>query len=288
VLAIVDDLQWLDEASADAILFAARRLGSEGVAILLAARDAPCAPFEASGVERLGLTPLSEARAREVLAAAEGGAALAPTVADRLLATAAGNPLALTEIPGLLDEDQRAGRAPLEEPLPAGTGIARAFARRLEELPDDARAGLLLAAADEGARLDVLLDALQAQGHDAGALERAEVAGVVELERGHVRFRHPLWRSAAYHAATPAQRRAAHETLAGAWPEDAPARAWHRAEATLRPTSRSPPTSRPPPTPPASAAPTPPPRRPSRAPPTSPPPTPTARAACSRPPATPC
>ena len=235
VLAIVDDLQWLDEASAEAVLFAARRLGSEGVAILLAARDAPGAPFEAAGVDRVGLAPLGEAAAREVLAATPNGAALATSVADRLLATADGNPLALTEIPALLDDEQRAGRAPLEEPLPAGTGIARAFARRLEGLPEDARMALLLAAADESARLDVLLAALREHGHDASALERAEAAGVVELERGNVRFRHPLWRSAAYHAATPPSRRAAHETLAGAWPEDSPSRAWHLAAASLAP-----------------------------------------------------
>src|SRR5947209_15499149 len=101
VLAIVDDAQWLDEASIEAFLFAGRRLGQEGVAILAAMR-AEREPAGAQWLESLALAPLPDGDARALL-----GAEIAPGVADRLLETAAGNPLALLEVPGLLSAGQR-------------------------------------------------------------------------------------------------------------------------------------------------------------------------------------
>ncbi|HEY6886774.1 MAG TPA: ATP-binding protein, partial [Solirubrobacter sp.] len=115
VLVVLDDTQWLDEPSLEAFLFAGRRLGQEGIAMLGAIRDdAPAR--DVPWLERLRVEPLSDGEARGLL---EAG--VAPAVAQRLIATAAGNPLALLEIPGLLSAGQLAGREPLEDPLRPGT-----------------------------------------------------------------------------------------------------------------------------------------------------------------------
>src|SRR3954453_20066083 len=133
VLVIVDDAQWLDEASLEAFLFAGRRLEQEGVAILAAMRaEAP--PPEAPWLESVALAPLADDAARALL-----DAGIAPRVADRLLETAAGNPLARREIPALLSAAQLAGREALEDPLRPGTGVERAFAAAVAALPEPAR-----------------------------------------------------------------------------------------------------------------------------------------------------
>ena len=150
VLAIVDDTQWLDEPSLEAFLFAGRRLGQEGVAMLGAIRD-DATRLEVPWLERLRVEPLPDDEARALL-----DAAVAPGVADRLIATAAGNPLALLEIPGLLSAGQLAGREPLEDPLRPGTNVERAFAAAVEALPEPTRRALLLAAAASTRRLDAI------------------------------------------------------------------------------------------------------------------------------------
>src|SRR3954451_25490668 len=119
VLVLIEDAQWLDDPSLEAFLFAGRRLGAEGVAMLGALRDGtPAARMDAPWLERLHVGPLDDAEAREVLADSER---IAPAVAERLVATAAGNPLALVELPHLLSDAQLAGREPLAEALRAGT-----------------------------------------------------------------------------------------------------------------------------------------------------------------------
>src|SRR5690349_2149927 len=160
VLAIVDDTQWLDEASLEAFLFAGRRLGQESVAMLGAIRD-DATRLEVPWLERLRVEPLEDEQARELL-----GEAVAPGVADRLVATAAGNPLALLEIPGLLSPGQLAGREPLEDPLRPGTNVERAFAAAVEALPEPTRKALLLAAAASTRRLDAIGRGLHAANLD--------------------------------------------------------------------------------------------------------------------------
>ena len=135
-------------------------------------------------------------------------------VADRLLAGAAGNPLALLEIPALLSDDQLAGRAPLESPLRPGMEIKRAFRMRVDRLPEETRRALLVAAASESPRADTILAGLAAIGIGADALDAAESAGLVQLEDGRLDFRHPLLRSTAYYAALAGERRAVHRALA--------------------------------------------------------------------------
>ena len=235
VLAIVDDAHWLDEPSLEAFLFAGRRLAAEGVAMLGAARDG-ARRIEVPWLERLAVAPLADADARELL-----DASIAPGVADRLVATAAGNPLALLEIPALLTAPQLAGRAPLADPLPPGTGVERAFAVALEALPAETRAALLVAAAAGTRRLDVLGRALAAArpaspppgAASLDALGPAEAAGIVTLGGGELEFRHPLMRSTVYHAAGPVERRAAHAALAAA--VDGAERAWHLAACAVAP-----------------------------------------------------
>src|SRR6478735_2840623 len=123
------------------IPFAGRRLGQEGVVMIGAIRD-DATRLEVPWLDRLRVEPLPDDEARALLSEE-----LAPGVADRLVATAAGNPLALLEIPGLLSAGQRAGREPLEEPLRPGTGVERAFAVAIEALPEPTRRALLVASA---------------------------------------------------------------------------------------------------------------------------------------------
>ena len=188
----------------------------------------------APGIETLELGPLAADRALELLQAGRTHP-VPDLVARRVLDTAAGNPLALLEIPALLSRDELEGRAPIEGPLPPGSTLERVLARRLEGLDEDTRRALLVVAAAEARRGDVVLGALAAAGVDVAALESAESAGIVTLAPGEVAFRHPLLRAAAYHGATAVARRDAHRAVARALPEDDPQRAWQLAAGTTRP-----------------------------------------------------
>lgn len=232
VLVAIDDAQWLDEPSLEAFLFAGRRLGAEGVAMIGSLRDGTAvAGMDVPWLERLAVSPLAEDEARELLT----GERLAPSVADRLVSTAAGNPLALLEIPRLLSDGQRAGREPLEEPLRPGTGVERAFRRALDALGDEDRRALLVAATAHTGRLDVIEAALRESGLAVESLAGAEAARLIAIDDGDVDFRHPLLRSTAYHAASAAERRAAHGALAAAAPDGSPERAWHLAAGAVAP-----------------------------------------------------
>ena len=236
-LVIADDVQWLDDASRDALIFTARRLGAEGVVLLCSARagtstsDPVLAAFE--GVESLAVSGLDDATAAELLRR-EAPHRVADDVASDLVATAHGNPLALTEIPRGLSPDQLAGREPLAGPVAAGERIEQAFARQLADLPDATREALLVAAAMQTGRYDLFVMALDRRGLPADALDPAISAGLIAID-GSIDFFHPLLRSAVYHAADPVARRSVHATLARL-PGGAPARrAWHLAAAADAP-----------------------------------------------------
>ena len=232
LLVAIDDAQWLDEASVEAFLFAGRRVEAEGIAMLGSLRDGTAvAGMEVPWLERLRVAPLADDEARELL----GGERLAPAVADRLVSTAAGNPLALLEIPSLLSDGQRAGREPLEEPLRPGTGVERAFRRALDALDDRPARALLVAASAHTGRIDAIAAAL---GHAAlalGDLEPAERAGLITTADGELDFRHPLLRSTAYHAASATERRAVHAAHVAASAHGSPERAWHLAACAVAP-----------------------------------------------------
>jgi len=235
ILVAIDDAQWLDEPSLEAFLFAGRRLGAEGIAMLGSVRAGTAvAGLEVPWLELLAVKPLDDEEARELLTASQADR-LAPAVADRLVETSAGNPLALLEIPRLLSDGQRAGREPLEEPLRPGTGVERAFRRALDGLGDDERRALLVAASAHSGLIRVIEPALVEIGLTVGQLEAAESARLVTISDGDLEFRHPLLRSTAYHAAGAAERRAAHSALAASAPEGSPERAWHLAACAVAP-----------------------------------------------------
>src|SRR5919197_536782 len=191
---LVDDAHWLDRASAEALLFAARRLDADPIAIVLAARD----PAAAAALVR-------EAAPRPPAA----------DVVERLVHETRGNPLALIEIVGLLSDDQLAGTEKLGESLPPSSPIEAAFRQRLEQLGDAQRLALLAAAAAP-AEPGAVLTALAALGVAPEALEQAEASGLITIGGGAISFEHPLPRSAVFSAASPADRRAAHRALAAA------------------------------------------------------------------------
>jgi DNA-binding CsgD family transcriptional regulator len=233
VLCLVDDAQWLDKPSADALVFAARRLRAERVALLFAARVGDVRTFEAPGLSDLSLRPLDEHDALSLLLSR--GQPVAPTVRKRLLQAAAGNPLALLELPIGLSDAQRTGRELLPDPIPLSSRLQASFAARLETLPKPARALLLVAAADDTGDLAHVVRAGAAVGATLQALEPAEAAGLVHMTATRIAFRHPLVRAAVISAATLAQRQRTHAALADALDgeEHADRRVWHQALASL-------------------------------------------------------
>uniref|UniRef100_UPI00186B12A3 AAA family ATPase n=2 Tax=Georgenia thermotolerans TaxID=527326 RepID=UPI00186B12A3 len=235
VLAVVDDAHWLDDASAAALLFAARRLQRERVAVLFGAREGDVRSFDGAGLPELAVAGLDDDGVAALLSA-QAGAPVAAGVAARLRASTGGNPLALVELPEVLSTDQLAGRAPLPERLPVTGGVERVFLDRARRLSDDAQRLLLVAAADDSTRVGTVQQAARALGVGPGALDEAERSGLLRVAGTQLELRHPLVRSAVYDAATSHERRAAHRALADALGEaDADRRAWHRAAGTVEP-----------------------------------------------------
>jgi len=212
LLVAVDDCQWIDAASADALAFAARRVGAERVVLLFATRDDDPQAFFPAGVPTLPLAGLDGKAARELLA----GDGIILDVADALVEATHGNPLALLELPALLPLEQRTGLAPLADPVPLPARLERVFAGRIQALPGSTRRALVVAAAGASGDGAATLRALAAGGHDADALEAADAAGLIRLGVEAMEFRHPLVRAAVYASAPIGERRAAHRLLAAA------------------------------------------------------------------------
>lgn len=231
LVCLIDDAQWLDCATAEALLFAARRLDAEGVAMIFAARTG-ANDFPAPGLEELRITGLPQSAAAVLLDTRYPQ--LPPSTRYRLLIEAAGNPLALLELPGVLGADT-AGFGP--DPLPLTQRLQVAFHGQVARLPAPTRRLLLVAAAADTADLDTVLRA--AADLDAGLsdLRPAEEAGLVTGDGHRLAFRHPLLRSAIYRGAALDERLSAHRALAAAAtaPEDADLRAWHLAAAATGP-----------------------------------------------------
>ena len=227
VVVAVDDVQWLDASSREAVAFLARRAERLGVTVLVVRSLRGEELDRWPELPALTLEDLQPADALD-LARRSG---LAPAVAEAFVEAVGGNPLALVEGPAQLTAAQRAGVRALPDLLPAGGRITGAYSARLARLPTTARAALLLAAAStDGARAP-LTAALDAAGLDG--FGPAEDDGLVVVDERTVRFTHPEARSAVYHAAAPTERRAAHRALAAVLP--AHERAWHLAVAADRP-----------------------------------------------------
>src|SRR5690348_11508285 len=237
LLCVIDDAQWLDRASAQALAFAARRLLAEPVALVVATRE-PGEEFR--GLPELLVGGLREGDAQKLLSSVIRGP-LDERVRDRILAETRGNPLALLELPrGMPDVPG----VPSVSNFPGISGlpgrIEDSFRGRLEVLPAATRRLMLVAAAEPAGEPALVWRAAERLGIEAEAVAPAADAGLLAIG-DRVTFRHPLVRSAAYRAASPAERRAAHQALADATdPQaDPDRRAWHRAQATLGPDRKS-------------------------------------------------
>ena len=232
VLVVVDDAHWLDTPSREALLFAGRRLGSEGVLLLLGMRDREWIP--AAGLGILELHGLSATDAAALVDRTETPVDVA--VRTRILTETRGNPLAILEAVATLTDAELLGKVPIIHPLAVGASLEQAFAQRLDLLPQDTRDALLIAAASDTGSAGEVARALAQAGLSPDALEPAERDGVIILGGERIEFRHPLVRSAAYHLRGPAERRAAHRALAAASGAGAGERAaWHLAAACAGP-----------------------------------------------------
>jgi hypothetical protein len=232
LVCVIDDEQWLDRASVQALGFAARRLGADPVGLVFAARD-PGADLV--GLPELEVTGLGDDDARALLASAVAGP-LDARVADLIVAETRGNPLALLELPRGLAPAELAGGFGLPGAAPLTGAIEDSFARQLAALPGQARRLLLLAAADPSGDRALVWRAAGRLGIPVAAATAAVEAGLAEFG-GRVRFRHPLARSAAYRSAPLADRQQMHAALAEVTdPQTDPdRRAWHRAQAAPGP-----------------------------------------------------
>ncbi len=239
VVCIIDDAHWLDAESLEALLFVARRLDAEGVAMIFAGREGISGRLDAAPLPRLHLDGLADADARRLIARS---APVVPgdAVLDRLLAGAEGNPLALIELGRGLSEDQLTGRAQLPDPLPVGAGLAQALLRPVLTLPPHTREALVTASAGDGDPA-LLASALAIQGRTVADLEPAERAGVIRVGPMGAAFAHPLLRAAVYQLADGPSRRAAHAAHAAAaaalGETTLDRRAWHLALAAEGPDS---------------------------------------------------
>ncbi|WP_088286337.1 helix-turn-helix transcriptional regulator [Kineosporia sp. A_224] len=229
VLVVVDDVQWVDRASGECIGYAVRRAAG-AVSFVLAGRR-PDTDLWDRDIPRLAVGPLAAPSARDVLR--DVAPDLVEPVADLVLRAAAGNPLALVELPAGLTADQRVGCERIDLPLMPGDRMGTVFGRRVRSLSKDARDVLLLAAADAQPSLAVLDGACRAGGTDLERLAEAETHGLVRVRDDRVEFAHPLVRSAVYRGATSSDRRAAHRALASATSGET--RAWHLASACSGP-----------------------------------------------------
>ncbi len=233
VLCLVDDVQFLDVASVEALLFSARRLGAEPVAMLFVVREGAGREISTPGLPEVMLEGLDADPAVRLLEASAPGAA--EPVREWLLAQAAGNPLALLELPSGLSEQQLQGRAALPETTPMSSGLRAAFVQRVERLPVETQAALLIAALDDRDDVATVMRASGEAGLPADALDAAEQDGLLRIADGTVEFRHPLVRSALLESSTHSQRRAGHAALAAALTADhhVDRRVWHQALASV-------------------------------------------------------
>jgi DNA-binding CsgD family transcriptional regulator len=232
LVCLVDDAQWLDHVSAQVLGFVARRLAADSVGLVFAAR---VPGDELAGLPELVVEGLQEADARALLEAALTGP-LDAQVRDRMMAEASGNPLALLELPRGLPSAELAGGFALPDAIPLSGRIEESFRRRLEALPADTRALLLVAAAEPVGDPVLMWRAAERLDIATQAANPAAEAGLVEFG-ARVRFRHPLVRSAAYRSVSLRERQAVHRALAEATdPElDPDRRAWHWAQAAPGP-----------------------------------------------------
>jgi DNA-binding CsgD family transcriptional regulator len=234
LLCLVDDAQWLDRASLQALAFVARRLVAEAVAVVFVVRESARQP-ELEGLPVLVVEELAANDARLLLERAVPGR-MDQGVRDRIVAESRGNPLALLELPRGLDQRELAGGFRVPPPGPLVDRIEQSYRRRLDDLPAPTRLLLLAASAEPVGDAPLLWRTSARLGIDAAAAAPASAAGLIDIDT-RVRFAHPLLRSVVYRAGSAQERRHVHAALAAEIDPavDPDREAWHRAQATITP-----------------------------------------------------
>lgn len=226
VLCLIDDVEWLDRPSEQALAFVSRRISARPIAMLFAARESAEPRTALEGLPQVMVEGLPAAEAAELLNALPE---LGSAVRDRILAEADGNPLALQDLPRELTTAQLRGASDLPDPLPLGRRLERSFVGRVRSLPADTQTLLLLMAADRFGDEDLIWRAADELGIHSTDADPAVDEGLLAI-RTHASFRHPFLRSAVYWGAPVAERRRVHSALAGATVDaDLDRRAWHLA-----------------------------------------------------------
>jgi DNA-binding CsgD family transcriptional regulator len=243
LLVVADDVHWLDHATVDALAFVARRLEFEPIALVAALRDGYASPLNEAGLPSVALSGLEPTAATALLDARSPG--LPAAMRDRFLREAAGNPLALVELP--IAHERLGAEAAVTGWLPLTTRLEQAFAARASDLPAPTRSALLVAALNDSPLLSEVLAAaeLLTAPADRGApadprltvdvLDPAICAHLVQINETRLRFRHPLMRTAIRQHASVRQRHAAHEALARTLAGQPERAVWHRAASVIGP-----------------------------------------------------
>ncbi|GAA2270345.1 LuxR family transcriptional regulator [Glycomyces scopariae] len=231
VLCVVDDAHWLDPDSAAVLLFLAKRLAAEPVAMLLTVREGYAPDFPTPGLDEMRLGPLDDEAAGALLSARLG--ALPFNARNRVLHSAEGNPLALLELPAVEPEARLA--ADWAGPRSTTTRLKQVFGDRIDGLPEPTRTLLLLIAADDTADTALVLDAAGKLGAQLTDLAPAEADDLVRFQAGRFTFGHPLIRSAAYQGAPVHRRLEAHRTMADVMDPEDHRRPFHLAAAATGP-----------------------------------------------------
>jgi DNA-binding CsgD family transcriptional regulator len=230
VVVLVDDAQWIDYFSCEALAFTANRLGAEGITLLLSMREGSTNQAAFARHPLLAMTGLDDTSARQLIVSR--GQNLGPMVTARLIAEAGGNPLALRELPALLAPDELAVWGRGLDPMPIDSVLQEAFSTQVRDLPAQTQQSLLLVATLGSVPYEVVEQAMAEQGLDHAAVEAAEQAGLLVNTGGRWSFRHPLMRAAVYHSAPRSRQRRAHLSAAtalesSAVPNALERRSWH-------------------------------------------------------------
>ena len=233
LLLLVDDVQWIDRSSAAVLGFVAWRIAETPVVFLGTARTEADGYFHHLGLPEHTIEPLEAEPAAKLLDTRWPG--LAPAVRRKILASAAGSPLALRELPAALSDRQRSGQDPLPEHLPLTRRLQTTFAAALDVLPAPTRRMLLLTALEPRASLHTLRTAAQCPAEADDLAPACDARLAVNHAAGGVTFRHPLIPSAIVQMTPSSERRAAHQALAAALAGSPERRAWHLAEAASGP-----------------------------------------------------
>ncbi len=215
VLVMVDDAQWIDYFSCEALAFTANRLEAEGITLLVSMREGATTQAAFGRHPVLDVRGLDDTAAHELIRSRSGGD-LGPAVTRRLVAEAGGNPLALGELPSLLSAEELALWSRGLEPIPIDSRLQQAFSEQVRYLPVPTQQALLLVATLGSVPYEVVEAAMAGQGLATSVVDAAEQAGLIVEREGRWAFRHPLMRAAVYRAAPPSQRRRAHLAAASA------------------------------------------------------------------------